>query len=94
MDEEIISAVIALKEFTPKTVTDVRHLLGLLGYHRRHVQDFSRRARPLTNLLVSNREKRDSKAPVIWTDECQTILNSLIDDISSPPILAYPDFSK
>ena len=94
MDEENISAVTALKEFLPKTVTDVRHLLGLLGYHRRHVQDFSRRAKPLTDLLVVNREKKDSKAPVEWTEECQRTLNALIDDISSPPILAYPDFSK
>ena len=94
MDDENISAITALKEFIPKTVTDVRHLLGLLGYHRRHVQDFSRRAKPLTDLLQVKREKKDSKAPVEWTSECQKNLNALIDDISSPPVLAYPDFSK
>ena len=54
MDEESVKAVRELKSFVPRSIGDVRHLLGLLGYHRRHIQDYSRRAKPLTNLLKSH----------------------------------------
>ena len=35
---------------TPKSVTEIRSFLGLAGYYRRFVQDFSRIAGPLTKL--------------------------------------------
>ena len=92
MDDDNIKAVKYLQTFTPKSITDVRHLLGLLGYHRRHVQDFSIRAKPITNLLVASRGME--KKQLVWTDECRVALESLIESISSPPILAYPDFTK
>ena len=122
IDEDNVKAARALKDFVPRNVGDVRHLLGLIGYHRRHIQDYSRRAKPLSNLLKEDQEKtsqsesslkltqtsgeqRDEscskekqkfrkKKSVEWSDECQTALNSLIDDITSAPILAYPDFTK
>ncbi|POO01353.1 hypothetical protein TorRG33x02_026600, partial [Trema orientale] len=34
----------------PRNVTEVRSFLGLAGYYRRFVQDFSRIALPLTKL--------------------------------------------
>ena len=61
----------ALKETSPKTVGDVRKLLGLLGYYRKYIQDFSRIAQPLfellkapgvnTNRRPSQRERRSQK---------------------------------
>ena len=52
MDEANIKSVKGLKGVTPKKVGEVRQLLGLLGYHRRHVQDFSKIAKPITDLLI------------------------------------------
>ena len=52
MDDDSVKAVTALKDFTPTTIGHVRHLLGLLGYHRRHVKNFARLAKPLTDLLL------------------------------------------
>jgi len=40
-----------LKYWTPKTVGDVRHLVGLLGYYKRYIPDFSRIAKPIYDLL-------------------------------------------
>ena len=51
VDPSNTKAVLALKETRPKTVGDVRKLLGLLGYYRRYIQDFSRVVQPLFKLL-------------------------------------------
>ena len=59
-DPSNVKAVLALKETNPKTVGDVRKLLGLLGYYRNYIQDFSRIAQPLLELL---------KTPVIKSNK-------------------------
>lgn len=51
LDPEDLKAVLALKERTPRTVGEVHSLLGFLGYYRSYIQDFSRLARPLFELL-------------------------------------------
>jgi hypothetical protein len=50
-----------LKSKPPQTVGEVRHLLGLLGYYRKYIADFSRRAKPLFELLVQ-KESSNQKA--------------------------------
>ena len=92
IDPKNVSALKALKETPPKSVGDVRKLLGLLGYYRRYVPDFARLAKPLFDLLKDTGKPcvRSSK-PITWLQIHQDALNSLIDLLSSPPILAYPD---
>jgi hypothetical protein len=58
MDPADLEAVVSLKSKPPQTVGEVRHLLGLLGYYRKYIADFSRRAKPLFELLV---QKESSK---------------------------------
>ena len=101
MDDDSIAAAKGLKEVQPKNVSDVRHIMGLLGYHRRNVQDFSRRAKPITNLLLtkgrttaSGAKISEKKMAVDWTNECQIALDSLIEAVTTAPIMAYPDFSE
>ena len=52
-DPNNIDALIALKSTRPKTVGDVRKIIGLLGYYRGYVQDFSRIVKPIYDLLQS-----------------------------------------
>lgn len=110
VDPKDLEAVLQLKEREPKTVGEVRALLGFLGYYRSFVQDFSRIARPLFKLLegpsedgqnkMNSRSKirrptqgqLSSKTPVQWTPEHSTILSDLVDMLTHPPILAYPNF--
>ena len=47
MDPAVIQAIENLKDQNPSTVKEVRHLVGLLGYYRKYISDFSRRAKPL-----------------------------------------------
>nr|XP_016478540.1 PREDICTED: uncharacterized mitochondrial protein AtMg00860-like [Nicotiana tabacum] len=46
----------------PTSPTEIRNFLGLAGYYRRFVQDFSRIASPLTKLIQKN-------AKFQWTEE-------------------------
>ena len=51
MDPKETSALEALRQKRPATVTEVQQILGLLGYYRRYVPNFSRRAKVLYDLL-------------------------------------------
>ncbi|PIK60835.1 hypothetical protein BSL78_02235 [Apostichopus japonicus] len=51
-DPEDTKAVLHLKEMRPKSVGEVRHMLGLVGYYRQFIRDFSKKARPLYDLLT------------------------------------------
>ena len=50
----------------PTTIIEVRSFLGLAGYYRRFVKDFSNIATPLTRLTQKNMK-------FIWTDRCEEL---------------------
>ena len=52
------------------TVTEIKSFLGLAGYYRRFVQDFSRVAAPMTRLTQKN-------AKFVWLDACENIFQFL-----------------
>ncbi|KAI7789706.1 hypothetical protein IRJ41_001809 [Triplophysa rosa] len=53
IDPKDLDAVLSLKEQKPTTVRELRRLLGFLSYYRTYIQDFSRIAKPLYELLQS-----------------------------------------
>ena len=69
----------------PKKVVELQSFLGLVNYYRRFVKDFSKTARPLYKLTESN-------TPFVWTVECQLAFDELKLKVTTPPVLAYPDF--
>jgi transposase InsO family protein len=84
MEEDKVKAI---KEWpVPTTVTAIRSFLGLAGYYRRFVKEFSKIAMPLTDLL-RNRIKFD------WTELQQNSFVQLKQAISSAPVLIIPDDS-
>ena len=68
---------------TPKTVTEVRQDLGMGGYYRRFIKDFSILVRPLTDLT------KKSKA-FTWTDECNKAFERLKLAFTSTEIMGFP----
>ena len=107
IDPKDLDAILSLKNKTPQTVGDLRRLLGFLGYYRSYIQDFSRIARPLYQLLQGRAgasqvqparrktkgQQLASKTPVEWTSEHKAALERLLGMLVAPPVLAYPDFS-
>ncbi|KAI4872055.1 hypothetical protein NFI96_010346, partial [Prochilodus magdalenae] len=107
IDPRDLDAVRALGGKTPQTVGDVRKLLGFLSYYRSYVQDFARIAKPIYELLQVTHEvqqgrsvQKKTKGPqlpsrtaVNWTCRHQEVLQRIIDMLTSPPVLAYPDFA-
>ena len=77
----------------PKTISGLRTLLGFVGYLKKYTPNFSKTTSPLYQLLKGQPEK-SCKAPIEWEKKHQSAINILLNQITNPPILAYPDFSK
>ena len=71
----------------PRTVTQVRSFLGLAGYYRRFIENFSKIAKPMTQLL-----KKEEK--FIWSAECNRSFEELKRRLVSAPVLILPDQTK
>jgi hypothetical protein len=60
----------------PKSVHQIRSFLGLAGYYRRFVPDFSRTAKPMTELL-----KKGVK--FVWDEKCENAFQTLKQYLTS-----------
>lgn len=68
----------------PKTVTEIRSFLGLAGYYRKFVKDFSKIALPLTELTRK-------KVPFEWTDSRERSFHELKERLTTAPVLTLPE---
>lgn len=73
----------------PKSVKEVRQLIGFTSYYRRFIPNFAQIAKLLHALMGS---KRKASEPFIWSNECQPAVIRLKQCLMSPPVLAYPYF--
>ena len=72
---------------TLRNVKEVRSTLGVLGFQRPFIPNFAKIAKPLTDLL-----KKDST--FCWTENCSQALDTLINIVTSEPILVPPDLNE
>ena len=71
----------------PTTVHQVRSFLGMAGYYRRFIPDFSKIAKPITELLKNH-------VKFVWSSECNKAFEELKKLLTSAPVLAQPDIEK
>lgn len=84
-DMEKISAI---KNWpTPKNLRQVRGFLGLAGWYRRFIDNFSSVVFPITELL-SNKKK------FVWTPEAQAAFDHLKTLLTTAPVLINPNFDR
>jgi hypothetical protein len=69
------------------TVSEVRSFLGLAGYYRRFILNFSKITKPVTELL-----KKENK--YVWSDTCDEAFKHLKKLLTTSPVLAQPDTTK
>ena len=93
--------IAVLKEWQrPTNVKELRSFLGFAGYYRRFVRNYSSIVKPLNALLVGHptnkkyKKKKKEQTPWIWGPEQQQAFDTIIEKLTSPPVLAYTDYSK
>jgi hypothetical protein len=72
---------------SPKSVTQIRSFLGLVGYYRRFIPNFCKIAKPMTQLL-------EKEAKFKWSPQCEEAFLTLKKLLTTTPILAQPNIEK
>lgn len=73
---------------TPKTVRDVRRLIGMSSWYRRFIPDFSKVIAPISDLISK------AKKTIKWTKEAEEAFQQLKASLISEPVLVSPDFDR
>jgi transposase InsO family protein len=72
---------------SPRTVREVRSLLGMAGYYRQTVKDFARITEPLVKLTRKH-------ARFEWGDPQQRAFEAVKSALTSNEVMAYPQVNK
>nr|GEV29018.1 reverse transcriptase domain-containing protein [Tanacetum cinerariifolium] len=70
----------------PTTIKGVRSFLGLVGFYRRFIQDFSKIARPMTHLLKK-------ETPFLFSKDCIDAFETLKKNLTEASILVVLDWN-
>ena len=82
VDPEKVEAMMSREK--PKSVFEIRSFLGLAGFYRRFIEDFSRLAAPMTRLTRK-------ELNFDWDDRCEEAFQELKMRLTSAPILIVLD---
>ena len=80
----------AVKNFQkPRTKKNIQAFLGLVGYYRKFIKNFSTLAARLTDLT-----RKDCPNKVTWTQELEEDFIALRDELLKKPVLKCPDYQQ
>ena len=71
----------------PKNQKEIQSFLGLAGYYRRFIPNFSKISKPLTKLLQKD-------IPFNFDSDCTNSFQNLKQTLTTIPILIYPNFEE
>lgn len=83
VDPEKVTAILAIPP--PKTVSEVRRIIGVCSWYRRFIPGFSNLTDPITRLLRKN-------CKFGWTSDCADAFSKIKEHLVSAPILSCPNF--
>ena len=83
MSSDKVDAVLKWKN--PESLTEVQSFLGFANFYRRFIKDYSRVARPLTELTKKTAGKWS------WNQEAEAAFKELKERFTTAPILAHYD---
>ncbi|GJX67937.1 reverse transcriptase domain-containing protein [Tanacetum coccineum] len=79
------SKIEAVKNWkAPESPTEIRSFLGLAGYYRRFIENFSKIAKPLTLLTQKNKD-------YVWGEDQEKAFQILKEKLCNAPVLTLPD---
>lgn len=87
-DPEKVSAIVNYP--IPTNTTQIKRLIGLIGYYRRFLKNFSAISSPITDLLHGRKKGQ----PIVWTPEADEAFKQIKECLTNAPVLASPDFTK
>ncbi|GKA11492.1 putative reverse transcriptase domain-containing protein, partial [Tanacetum coccineum] len=87
MEELTINIEAVKNREAPRTPSEVRSFLGLAGYYRRFIENFSKIAKSLT-ILTQKCKTFD------WGEEQELAFQTLKDKLCNAPVLALPNGSE
>ena len=82
VDSEKVEAVMSWER--PKSIFEIHSFLGLTGYYRRFIEDFSQLDAPMTRLTWKG-------VNFEWDDLCVRAFQELKKRLTSAPILIVPE---
>ncbi|XP_014660198.1 uncharacterized protein LOC106804165 [Setaria italica] len=71
----------------PCNMIEIRSFLGLAGYYRRFIENFSKKAKPMTELLKNN-------VKFVWSEACEKSFQELKSRLTTNPVLTLLDIKK
>lgn len=90
----------------PNNLKELRTFLGLCGYYRRFIKDYSKIVKPLNALTAGYPPTQKHRKPNVkpekyhnpkeafgdrWTTECKDAFDTIIDKLTTAPILGFAD---
>ncbi|KAL1246829.1 hypothetical protein QQF64_034800 [Cirrhinus molitorella] len=91
---------------SPTNLKELRSFLGFLGFYRQFIKDYSRVVKPLTDLTVgyplTRKGGKQSEGKCLyhnpkepfggrWTPLCEEAFRSVIDKLTTAPVLGFAD---
>lgn len=83
MDKSRIEAVANFP--IPKCTRDIQRVMGMAGWYRRFIKNFSEITAPISELLKKNTK-------FVWNVERERAFNQIIVALTTAPVLANPDY--
>ncbi len=79
----------------PRNVRELRQFLGMCGFYRRYINQYSRITAPLSDQFKKKGESTvKPSAAIDWSPEAQAAFDELKSAMQSAPMLIPPDPTK